>query len=469
MINQILKKRSSRNKQNNKPGIKQLFDKKDFPEKKKQESEEPKTRLEKVLRLVTLRSKKFATQIQADTNETPSNESLKISQSVGHGAQKAHINTEAAIDSLKIENHFILQQLFDAQEEIERQLLSIRMDESKSSVLHERFERLLYRYKNYVDYEYLTILSVDQSTNVPVVYWKLSDVLFAGTAFDEILFHTALKDGQIGIHIATMTPAGSNFISFNSKAILYPGLLKDAKEQQHVLRLIKYDHWHAFGAAVAAIELCIRNNWRDVNVPNDFDYPFWASALLSLQGNFARLPKIFRFARVSLKQELINSDYEHIWIEVFNVNFGNTTLPKFEFRIAASELQSPMHSLLPKIEFPLIDGKIPPFESWYPESSDDYGDKLEIRFNLGSKKFDIGVWSSLSKVDREFVLAFFAQIPSVLRAIPQSEIPSHRGLEFWLQFTKKSMEIIQKYVVNSMPVEVEELRGIKKSVVKEKI
>jgi hypothetical protein len=294
-----------------------------------------------------------------------------------------------------------------------------------------------------------------------VVHWKLSDVLFAGTAFDEILFNTVLKDGQVGIYIATMTPSGSKLISFNPKAILYPALFNSAKGQQQVLRSIQYDHWHAFGAAVAAIDLCIRTHWRDVNVTNEFDRPFWGSTLSSLQSDFSRLPKVFRFARASLKQELINSDYEHIWIEVFNINFGNTTLPKFEFRISASEIKSPMYSLLPKMEFPLIDGKTPPFDSWYPESFDDFGSKLEIRFNLGSKKFDIGVWSSLSKEDREFLLAFFAQIPRILSAIPQSEVPKHRDLEYWLQFTKEAVKIIQKYVLNSMSAEMGKLRSPK--------
>jgi hypothetical protein len=268
-----------------------------------------------------------------------------------------------------------------------------------------------------------------------------------------------LTDGQVGIYIATMTPSGSKLISFNPKAILYPTLFNSVRGQQQVLRSIQYDHWHAFGAAVAVVDLCIRTHWRDVNVTNEFDRPFWGSALSSLQSDFLQLPKVFRFERVSLKQELINSDYEHIWIEVFNINFGSATLPKFEFRISASEINSPRYSLLPKMEFPLIDGKTPPFESWYPESFDDYGSKLEIRFNLGSKKFDIGVWSSLSKEDREFLLAFFAQIPRILSAIPQSEMPKHRALEYWLQFTKEAMKILQKYVLNSMTVEMKRLHS----------
>ena len=459
MSKKNLKIGSSRNKLINKPAIKKSLAKKDCPEKIKQDSEELGSPLENGHGLLIPGKKKLATQIQAKIHEMPVKKSLQLSQSLELGSRKVDINTESEIDSLKIENHFILQQLFEAQEEIERKLLSIRMDENKSGLLVERFERLLKRYKNYIDYKYLTILSVDQSTTAPVVHWKLSDVLLSGTAFDEILFNTVLKDGQVGIYIATMTLSGSKLISFNPKAILYPTLFNSAKGQQQVLRSIQYDHWHAFGAAVAAIDLCIRTHWRDVNVTNDFDRPFWGSTLSSLQSDFSRLPRVFRFARASLKQELINSDYEHIWIEVFNINFGNTTLPKFEFRISASEIKSPMYSLLPKMEFPLIDGKTPPFESWYPESFDDYGSKLEIRFNLGSKKFDIGVWSSLSKEDREFLLAFFAQIPHVLRAIPQSEMPKHRDLEYWLQFTKEAIKIIQKYVLNSMPVEMEQLRS----------
>jgi hypothetical protein len=461
MSNKNLKVGASRNTLTKKPATKKSFAKKDYPEKIRQDSEELGAPLENRLGLLISRTKKLTPQIPAKKHEMQVKESLKLSQSRDPGSHKMDINAESEIDSLKIENHFILQQLFEAQEEIERQLLSIRMDENKSSLLVERFQRLLNRYKNYVDYKYLTIVSVDQSTTVPVVHWKLSDVLFAGTAFDEILFNTVLKDGQVGIYIATMTPSGSKPISFNPKAILYPTLFNSVKGQQQVLRSIQYDHWHAFGAAVAAIDLCIRTHWRDVNVTNDFDRPFWGSTLSSLQSDFSRLPKVFRFARVSLKQELINSDYEHIWLEVFNINFGNTTLPKFEFRISASEIKSPMYSLLPKMEFPLIDGKTPPFDSWYPESFDDFGSKLEIRFNLGSKKFDIGVWSSLSKEDREFLLAFFAQIPRILSAIPQSEVPKHRDLEYWLQFTKEAVKIIQKYVLNSMSAEMGKLRSPK--------
>jgi len=459
MSNKNLKVRASRNKPINKPATKNSFAKKDYSGKITQDSEELGTPSKNGLGLLIPRTKKLAKQKQAKLHETPVKESLELSQPRESSSHKMDINAESEIESLKIENHFILQQLFEAQEEIERQLLSIRMDENKSGLLVERFQRLLKRYKNYVDYKNLTILSVDQSTTVSVVHWKLSDVLFAGMEFDEILFNTVLKDGQVGIYIATMTPSGSKLISFSPKAILYPTLFNGVKGQQQVLRAIQHDHWHAFGAAVAAIDLCIRTHWCDVNVTDDFDRPFWGSTLSSLQSDFSRLPKVFRFARVSLRQELINSDYEHIWIEVFNISFGKTTLPKFEFRISASEIKSPMYSLLPKIEFPLIDGKTPPFDSWHPESFDDYGSKLEIRFNLGSKKFDIGVWSSLSKEDREFLLAFFAQIPRILSAIPQSEMPKHRDLEYWLQFTKEAVKIIQKYVLNSMPVAIGQLRS----------
>jgi hypothetical protein len=154
---------------------------------------------------------------------------------------------------------------------------------------------------------------------------------------------------------------------------------------------------------------------------------------------------------VKLKRELQNPDYEHLWIELYDVEFGEFKCPKFELRIGASMIQVGGFSRHPKLEFPLVNGKIKPFESWFAESSDDFGEKFELRFSLEEQVFDIGTFLKLSDVDQRLMQALILVVPNILTQLMRSKVSIHRKWDTWMAFAGDVTKVFQLQVRAANP------------------
>jgi hypothetical protein len=183
-------------------------------------------------------------------------------------------------------------------------------------------------------------------------------------------------------------------------------------------------------------------NWAGVGLPKDFDLHFWREGLRSLCTRFNELPTRLRFDEIKLKRELINPDYEHLWFEFIGMSFGNRSWQKFELRLAASMIEKEHFSRFPKFEIPLIDGVSKPFDSWYAESRDDNGPKLELRFALEKGVFDSRVLAKLDAIDKAFLLNIIYAMPDVLLRLKAEHVVIHRTWETWINFAKSCTQII---------------------------
>jgi len=353
------------------------------------------------------------------------------------------------LEDLRAENEILLAGMYEAQEELERQSLTQQDFQLAKSALEVRYERLIKRYSNYVDYGELKIISFDGMAAIPEIAWEMTDVFYAGIAFEKIEFKTILSEGRLGLWVKSITKPNEKPIAFKNKATLFPELVKLDVGQQMLLRQCQTSHWYAFGAVSAAIELGIKTQWRDISLVPEFDLKFWSACLQSLPKDFARIPKSFRFDRARLKQELVNPDYEHLWFELFNVSFGNIMIPKFEFRLSATQVHAKDFSRFPKLEVPLIDGKSKPFEGWYPESFDDFGDKFELRFNLNSMAVDIAVLSKLPKADREFIYGLVISLPNVLASLNNSNKNLNSPIGSWIQIANDMFRVMNTLSANN--------------------
>jgi hypothetical protein len=362
-------------------------------------------------------------------------------------SQQLQVNIKE-IEDLRSENQILLSGLFEVQEELEQQILNQQGFEQVKVELDGRFARLIQRYSNYVDYGELKITAVDGMALMPEIAWEMTDVFFAGMAFERIEFKTILNEGKLGIWVKSITKPNEKPISFKNTATLFPELVKVDVGQQKLFRQCQTSHWRAFGAVAAAIELSIKTQWRNVTLLPEFDTQFWGASLQSLPRDFARMPKALRFEKAKLKQELVNPDYEHLWIELFDVSFGGMYLPKFEFRLGAAQVDPNQFSTYPKLEIPLIDGKRKPFESWFEESFDDFGGKFELRFDIDKRVFDIGVWSKLSRDDSFFVYELFTVIPLVLIRISKTNQKTIRPIQAWFGLLNQASAVMDAYLTD---------------------
>jgi len=186
-------------------------------------------------------------------------------------------------------------------------------------------------------------------------------------------------------------------------------------------------------------------SWKDVKSVSDLDLNFWRPYIRAIVAQSKKITQILRYDNVALKRVLENSDYEHLWLEFNGLSLGKTYWKKFEIRIGASLIQQDGFSQHPKFEIPLINGRVKPFDSWYAESKDDAGEKLELRFSLEKSVFDFSVWSRLSAVDKEIMLRLIYIMPKVLGSLENQKFMLHRPLDAWIKLAIDSIKVIENY------------------------
>jgi hypothetical protein len=347
------------------------------------------------------------------------------------------------------ENELLLTQLMQVQEELESYYLDKTKFEKLYQDMQARWVRLEKRYPNYVDFGSVELVAFDNLSEVPSITWRIKDYAQGGMAFDEFLFQTVLQDGQPGIGIVsnanTTASAGS---------ALVPKLLKpQSKELEYFVRMGQSEFRQLLAATTVLTQLEAAS-WRGVDLPKDFDLAFWRQSLKLLPSQIQALPVLLRYDSVKLKRELVNPDYEHLWLEFKGLGLGLRAWPKFEIRLGAAMVQRGGFSQFPKFEIPLIDGKTKPFDSWYAESQDDNGAKLELRFSLEKQVFDTSVWAKLEDPDKALLMRLIYAMPEVLLRLEAEHAAIHRPWATWVGFAKAAVQVIEASRAAAQPKEL---------------
>jgi hypothetical protein len=159
------------------------------------------------------------------------------------------------------------------------------------------------------------------------------------------------------------------------------------------------------------------------------------------------LPPVFRYDSVLLKNEQLNKDYEHLWFELRNVSFGDLKFDKFEFRLSSAAIAEFPFGTHSKIEFP-ESGDVLPLKSWFPESSDDFGQKLEVRFALPSS-MDTEIWNKLSRDDQNLFVALVDRLNAILKELEENSVSLQRKFLDWHVLSNRLKSILFSNVLQA--------------------
>jgi hypothetical protein len=204
-------------------------------------------------------------------------------------------------------------------------------------------------------------------------------------------------------------------------------------------------------AAVAdAISVQLKLPMNRGSAPEGFDPEFWRESLVSLPRELQALPAVFRYDAVRLKREKRNPDYEHVWLSFDGASFGDLDLPEFEVRLSAADVAPGRFARKPKIEIPLCASGKPPFEGWFKESTDDYGDKLEIRADLDAQAFDLAVWGRLPAPAQAMLLSLIAALPQIISRLTERTKLS-RQVDEWQTLVTGLMQTMRQRLQPTAP------------------
>ena len=332
----------------------------------------------------------------------------------------------------------------------EMELLSLQLHQAQEELVEyfdqkQRFEHLYLGYKarwdrlekrlpSYVDFGALEMLRFDNVADIPSLTWRIKEYAQAGVAIPELQFETVLHDGHPGIGLARADKPSAVFV---------PKLLTTNPGYLSSFLSYSASEYRQISAIVTIFEQLEASNWQGFEFPAHFDASFWRPSLKTLMLQLKALPPVLRYDDVVLKRELINPDYEHLWLEFRGLELGSSQWQKFEVRLGAALVQPGGFSVYPKFEFPLIGGKTKPFESWFAESYDDSGAKVELRFALDKMVFDSAVLAKLSDADRGLLLRIVSGFPDALLRLEAKKTAIHRPWATWIEFARAALEVLR--------------------------
>jgi len=349
-------------------------------------------------------------------------------------------NLEQKLIDQEQQNELLLLQMHQLQEEVEELFLDKQKIQQSNDLQLARWNRLEKALPNYIHFEKIELLSMEDVADQTISCWRIYDYYQAGAADEYLDFNLQFRDGNTFIALGH---------EIDATISICPRLVKSEAVQQKQFRMLSSLDWKKLSNISDILGELIAHRWAGLVYPKTIDLSFCHASVFDFVGQFKKLPQVMRYARVALKRELHNIDYEHLWLEISGLEFGNVSIPKLDMRIGAAMVRQDGFSRHPKFEFPLINRKDKPFESWYPESNDDQGPKYEVRFDLDRNAFDLEALKKLSNVDRTLVLNLIMLTPKMVEDLIAQRIAIHRPWVSWLNLAKEATQLITLLLKNT--------------------
>ena len=371
------------------------------------------------------------------------------------------IGYRARLENYQEENLALITSLNQIQEELEQHFLQKQQIQQEYNSLRSRWRRIERNHPSLLDYDDIRLITVNTVSTFPYLVWEARNFYHANVHYHRFHLVTLLNEGRGGMAVLdseTLKDSQAAIRSISNN-VVFPHLLASPQLIAQNYRLLGSVPWKRSTSGIALLEEILQNIWPKGQFPKDMDPSFWRSSLAQLLLDLKRLPKMVTFEKVSLKRELRNVDYEHLWLEIDNIQFGKDYFfSKFEMRIGASLVQPQGFSRYPKFEFPLIGGRAKPFESWYAESSDEHGSKFEVRFDLNKKAVDLKALSKLSRPDLIFLINVILAVPQFIKHLDVSKVPVARTWAPWRALVEEANMLVAKilYALVSPPLKAEE-------------
>jgi hypothetical protein len=350
------------------------------------------------------------------------------------------------------------------QEELEHHFLTHQKLQRENETYQGRWKRLEEREPQYLDYESILPITVDTVSAKPRLDWRATNITMVGHVNETFHFTTFLEDGMPGIEITEVEGSGAKPVRLIPRALVKP----NASEALAQYRNMSMRDWQTLSTAIKAIEQFFKSPKRasrDQKLPDFFDIIFWRQSLSPLVADFKSLPAVVWFDEIKLKREQVNPDYEHLWLEFNGALYGQRHWSNLELRFAAANVQPGGFSRHPKVEIPKMNGSVTPFETWFEESRDDFGPKMELRFDLNRQFFDLDVWSRVSSEDRAMLISMMGSIPYMLKRMEDTGIKISRPWEDWNLLASGMVEILRRIITETEKIsrEAREAEALKKA------
>jgi hypothetical protein len=367
----------------------------------------------------------------AELNKALSDQTLLLSES-----QKFIEQIESKNVDLTQENNLLLMQLKILKEDL-KNASSERANQLKiEAALENRLSRIQDLLPDTYEHGLLEIMDLVNDGTGQTLTCRYTDFKLKNLSDSEFFFQLASSSEGVGIWIDP-EPGLSQFF--------YPKRVGQDK-QRNLFFSYTVQQWSRVLSAISGCLHYFESRPKYFVIPKSFDADKWLELISTLRDQVSSLPTMPRFDAVGLKREQHNQDYEYIWFEISNLTYEDFSCPKFEIRFSASLVQADGFSRFPKIEIPLVEGIHKPFASWYAESTDELGDKFEIRFALDNHSFDLKVWNQLSAQDKSVLTLLILYFPQILGRLSLNVELAGRPWSDWMLLANQTSGVFKAFL-----------------------
>lgn len=333
---------------------------------------------------------------------------------------------------VKDENALLLGNMHKIQEELENLYKRNVQLQAECSQRAKRWERVFARSKDLYDFDELVL---ERPLDSNVVQWAIRNLSLGNKDIKIFEFTTCLREGYVGFGIPVVREGDSLFASGvtgadNDHTIdLVPGLsgaYESSDPAFESFAALSPMQWRMV-RLLARILQSAQGKTLLKGLPDGLA---WQNGLDNTCCYIAQFPDCLRYGGVALRHEQINHDYEHLLIELSELEFDGQIFERFQFRLSSAEVRPGQFGAYPKLEFPEASGSYP-MDSWFPELEDDFGPKFELRFAL-PLDMDMAMLNRLSRHDQRFVSALIARLPSLIRDLESKDAEIYRLWSDWL-------------------------------------
>lgn len=374
-------------------------------------------------------------------NQTTIAEDLNVKLRAANSKLEASASAEK---DLKEESELLLLQLHQVQEELEVYFLKYQETTKEVETAQTRWRRMLVRNPDYCDVESIAIEPVPKDKTHRSI-WTIKGLDAGGRHIPEISFATFIEKGIAGLEFSRADNGSGAFLRWPSTlaedktlTIAMSGDVKASEKRALAVIGLATSDWSLISVLINLLRKAL-SSASLLKAPQDFDAAVLIKALDKLDINLKALPEVLRYDKVKLKREQVNPDYEHLWFSFENMKASGQLIGDFEYRISCASVRPKKFGDHPKLEFPETCKTA--IQSWFEESYDDYGAKLELRFAL-PESMDMEVWGKLTPHDQLFIRDLVGQLPFVIEDLRINDKTPRRGWEDWKVMIHQTQQVL---------------------------
>jgi hypothetical protein len=313
------------------------------------------------------------------------------------------------IAELESDNKFLLHQLHETQEEYEQHLRTVQPIYSELGIVKARLEKALLAHPDYWENDDFEIIPLKGPN---AFKWTIKNTYLRNLKISTLEFETIITDKGVTLSILRSGDADPAFVKWPGENTekLDLSTIEASQGQGNILNWLGPTDWDNVAFLASRISAFCTSD-RAINHLSATASKNICKGMNFFVGVLKKWPAVLRYDAVDLSEVIQVGEYHALGIRLTNVRIGSLEWSSFEYRIATFNDAQGGFGAHPRLEFPETSRHA--VQSWYPETTDDRGERLELRFSQPDA-MDTMVWSRLAGNDQLLITALLVSIPAQL-------------------------------------------------------